>query len=126
MTPSWSRRLPGKPTSTVVLGEVLQSFKFNEWGMNMILSGTKKERITVTHLTSPLENKSGLWNCTVVFKTSLVRDLDSLVHSSDASQSPEISPVQKNCKPKDTFQFPIRVGKQSKPNIFAVTSCADI
>ena len=91
MTPSWSMRLPGKPTSTVVLGEVLQSFKFNEWGMNMILS-RRKERIVVTHLTSPLENKTGLRNYTVVFKTSLVGDLDSLVHSSDAGQSPEISP----------------------------------
>ena len=52
------------------------------------------ETFLVTHLTPPLENKTGLRDCTIVFKTILIGDLNSLVHGNYASQRPEICPVE--------------------------------
>ena len=97
MTPSWSRVLPGNPTSSVVSGEVLQSFNKEHVDVRWYGRTNKKEdKLIFTHLATPFENQTRIWDCTVVRITIFIGVRDSLVNSSNTSQCPEICPVLQN------------------------------
>ena len=78
--------LPGRPTSSVVSGAVLQSYKHKF--VHFKISYARN-----TYLTAPLESETRVWNGAVVGVAILVGVLDALVNGSNASKRPEIGPV---------------------------------